>query len=88
MRDFVSRTILSTKSFLKDEALIPSKKFEDIKTDMDRLGLAYTLLVAKQFRHYNQIPNWLKQQDNIQTNFKKQIITVYPELECISNGKK
>ena len=50
MRDFVSRTVLSTKCFLKDEATIPSKKVEEIKADMDRLGLAYALLVAEQFR--------------------------------------
>ncbi len=60
MRNLFSRTILSTKSFLKDEASIPLKKVEDIKADMDRLGLAYALLLAEQFKHYDQIPDWLK----------------------------
>lgn len=88
MRDLVSRTILSTKSFLKDEALLPLKRVEEIKADMDRLGLAYALLVAEQFKQYDQIPDWLKRQDDSQANFKRRIIAAYPELEQICNGKK
>lgn len=88
MRDLVSRTILSTKCFLKDEATIPSKKAEEIKADMDRLGLAYALLVAEQFRQYDKIPDWLRRQDDAQANFKRQIIAAYPELERTSYGTK
>lgn len=88
MRDLVSRTILSTKRFLKDEASIPLKRFEDIKADMNRLGLAYALLVAEQFKQYDQIPDWLKRQNDSQANFKRRIIAPYPELERTSNGKK
>lgn len=88
VRDLVSRTILSTKSFLKDEASIPSKKVEDIKADMDRLGLAYALLVAEKFRQYDKIPDWLRRQDDAQENFKRRIVAAYPELERTSNGEK
>ena len=88
MRDLVSRTILSTKGFLKDEASIPSKKAEEIKAEMDRLGLAYALLVTDQFKQYDQIPDWLRRQDDTQANFKRRIIAAYPELERTSHGRK
>lgn len=69
MRDLISGTILSTKGFLKDEASLPSKQVEEIKADMDRLGLACALLVADQFKQYDQIPDWLRRQDDAQANF-------------------
>lgn len=88
MRDLISGTILSTKGFLKDEASLPSKQVEEIKADMDRLGLAYALLVADQFKQYDQIPDWLRRQDDAQANFKRRIIAAYPELERTSAGKR
>lgn len=50
IKDLVNWTIFSTKSFLKDEISIPLKRVQDIKVDMDCLGLVYVLLVAEQFK--------------------------------------
>lgn len=71
MSDLDNRTILSTNGLLNNEASITSKTVEDIKADMDRLGLAYALLMAEQFRHHDQIPDWLRRQEYTHANFLK-----------------
>lgn len=41
-------------AYISSYHLNKSKKVEDIKADMDRLGLAYALIVVEQFRQYDQ----------------------------------
>lgn len=60
-----------------------------MKADMDRLGLAYELSIADQYKQYDQIPDWLRRSGDAQADFKKRLIADYPELERTSNsGKK
>lgn len=89
MRDLVSRTIMNSRNSLNKAALMTEAEVAQMKADMDRLGLAYALSIADQYKQYDQIPDWLSRSGDAQADFKKRLIADYPELERTSNsGKK
>lgn len=58
-------------------------KVQAVKIDMDRLGLAYgyALLVAGQFKEYDQIPDRLRRVDETQVDLKK-MVSLQPAQHC------
>ena len=52
-----------------------------IKADMDRLGLAYALLIANQIKDFR-----LRRSGDTQLDFQNQLIAAYSEFERTSNS--
>lgn len=86
MRDLVSRIIMNSKNSLNESALMTEAEVVQMKADMGRLGLAYALSIADQYKQYDQILDWSSRSDDTQVDFKKRPIAAYPELERTSNS--
>lgn len=50
MRELMSQTILNSRNFHSKAASMKENEVEQMKAGMDRLGLAYALSIADQFK--------------------------------------
>ncbi|MCJ1358610.1 MAG: hypothetical protein MMC33_008610 [Icmadophila ericetorum] len=48
-----------------------------LKENMDRLGVAYALSVAEQFKQFDSVPDWMKKNSDTQRELKASVIEVY-----------